>query len=356
MKTKHFDAFNGNGTLGAVSYWTTASPSGGTAAALNLGAGSARAQGAGLDVVAIHGTDGGFQLPASHNVMTNFHIGQGVDYIGVLTMAASSYNVATQVKLIWQDVSAGGNIAQNMVLSVPGFADQTVALNSLTIINLAAIGLDHAIALECDYQAMNNGQPEFIFKGYLNGSLVLTSPPRRLAYWDSTEFHVGILVARHSGSSWPRTLFHDFSTEVPTVAGTHEPMPTMAAAVARTPITIGDEDVTASPYTFPAELRTVEVVHRRHTRKMLTDMGYEVTHPMLSKVRRIFKCSWIGSDSTAASIETFIDNVSGTHEQFNVTIRALGIGDVSCALISFGDFIDVSKNIKRIQFDLVEVY
>lgn len=355
MKTKHFDAFNSTGALGSVSYWTTETISGGTAATLTMSSGSAQPGGVGVDVAAIHGTDGGFQLPADHNVMSNVRIHASVDYIGLLTMAASAYDITTQIQFIWQDVSAGGTIAQNMVLSVPGFADQTVPVNGLSLIT-PGISNSVSLALECNYQGLNNAQPEYIFKGYLNGALVLTSAPRRLAYWDATEFHVGMVTARHAGISWQRARFYDFATETPSAAETHEPMPTMTTAVARTPITIGDEDVNASPYTFPSELRQVEVVHRRHTRKMLTDMGYEVTHPMLSQARRIFKCTWIGSDSAASGLEDFIDNVAGTHENFNVTIRALGIGDVTCMLLSFDDFVDVGRDIKRISFELVEMY
>lgn len=356
MTVKHYDSFNGSGLISSKPYWSVASMSGGAPATWTMVNSAAELSGSSSDAVAIHGTDGGLALPADHNVMMNFSTGQGISELGLTTMGGSSFDLASQITLKWQEISSGTTIAQNMTLVVPGFSDQTVAVNNAAIINPSFTGLVHALALESSYQAMNNGKPEFIFRGYLNGNLVLTSAPRRLDYWDAAKFTVGMLASKDTGVPWPVTRILEFSSEVPTPDATHEPKPTLTTPVVRTPISISDEITDDSPATFPFDLRTVEVKHVRHTRGTLTAAGYEPSHPELSNARRVFKCRWIGSDADADTLEAFIDARGGIFDNFNVTIRALGIGTVSAAFITIGEFVSLTRGVKSIQFDLLELF
>lgn len=340
---KLFTNFTGSGSLSLVAYWTI------LAGAWTRAGGYVEASGSlNTDQNVVHSTDAGYNLPSTHTVSAIFEANVGAKYFGVCTMADSSNTSSTRIEARWRE-----DFGQQFELLVPGFSAQIVTKpNHIDYANPQPTN----ISLVSEYQGMNAGKPEFIFRIYADGQLVLASPPRRLAYWSSTMYHHGMTARRESfGSPTPYVRVFEFSTDVPGAAVTHEPMPTVTTQAARTPITVGDEKPNASPSTFPFEIRIASVGHQRHTRRMLTDMGYDVSHPRLANARRFFDCAWVGDHTDADTVEAFFDSRDGSYDNFEINIRALGIGTVDVAFLEYGAMRDVSKGIRRIEFKLVEL-
>lgn len=349
MTIKHYDAFNGTGSLSLDAYWTILG--GGGAAWDKAGGGFVELTGtANADDMVVHTTDGNLGLPGDHNLGTSFTVDNGIKYHGIVTMADSSMTTATRVELRWTQLPS----AQQVILYIGGLAAaQVVPTNP---INYAAPGTVHTLGLVCDYQAMNNGQPEYIFKGYLDGANIFTTPPRRLAWWVSTMFHVGMTGRQEAfGVPAPRLRVFEFASEIPSEAVTHEPKPTLEVDAVRTPITISDEKPDATPATFPFEIAIADVQHRRFTRGTLVDAGYNVSSPALQDGRRIMSCRWIGSATDADTLETFFDTLDNTDQNFQINIRALGIGTIDAAMLDVGRWVDVSKDIRAITFTILEL-
>lgn len=340
---KHHERFLGTSSLDAASYWTL---SGSGVTWTNNGGYCDIAGSFNVDSTAIHGTDANFGLPASHNTGAQFSLEQGAKTFGVFVMGDSA--ASQKVELRWWN-----NYGHKLVLKVPGFADQIVSVVGVVSSNLADL---NTIGLACIYQGMSGGFPVFIFYGFLNGQLLLQSAPRTLSYWSSSMYQVGMTARRETfGVPNPGLRVHEFASELPVTLLTHEPKPVVSTKATRTPLSISDEKPTASPATFPFEIRIASVEHQRHTRSTLTDMGYAVTSPMLSSVRRIITCSWVGTDADAATLEAFIDARDGELDNFQITIRALGIGTIDAAFLEVGGFVDQTVGVKRINFKIVEL-
>lgn len=348
MTLKHYDDFNAAAgtSLATKSYWTTA-----LGTWTETGAGTVEYLGSfNVDGQAVHGTDANLGLPASFNVATSFALEAGVKYVGLLGLSDSGATGGNRIEVRWRE-----DFGQRIEIRVPGFADHIVTTPSLFTYGNTPPD-SHTLEARFAYQGMNNGKPEYIVEAWVDGVLKAVTPPRRLNYWTSSHYFVGLTARRESfGVPSPTLYFHHFASEVPGT-GNHEPKPAIAAAASRTPISIATETPNASPATFPFELRQARVLHQRHTRRTLVDMGYEITHPRLSGARRIFECGWIGSESDADTLETFFDSRTGIEDNFQVTIRAMGIGTVDVAFLDPElTFEHVAKGVKRCSFALVEL-
>ena len=345
MSRKHFDHFNGSGSLGAVSYWDI---DGSTAWTLSNGEVSVGTQD--TDGAAVNSTDANFSLPSDWGVRAVVKIETGTKYAGVCALGTGTGALGLVFR--WEIETV-----QRYRLRQTGVVD--LVSNAQT--NLTTDGLtSHVLAMNGEYQYTDSGGSHVYRIGcWVNGQMVIGPIIRTMTSLSASSNHRFGVVGRIEswGVSSPRCAFETWFTDDLVVNPVGEPAPTLTTEPTRTPITITDETPAASPATFPFEIRTAQVRHARSSRIFETDMGYDVTHPRFTNSRRTISAGWVGTEANKATLQTFFEARVGSFEDFNITIRAQGIGSLR---VVFGEpeltFTKSAHNTWECSFDLIEVY
>ena len=345
MTLRHYDDFNAAAgtSLGTKSYWTlkngTWTEQGGyvqVTSSLNT------------DSVAQHDTDANLGWTNDFSIACSVFVDIGAKYAGIYCIGDATNWSTEKVVFRWRE-----DFGQRWELQVPGVADQIVLAPGVWSYSTPTI---HTLELKARYQQTIGTDPVYIFEGYADEVLVLTSPPIQMTHWTASTFHVGLVGRIESfGGANPQVQFHHIASDLPQTLS-HEPEPRVTTEAARTPITISDETPNGSPATFPFKLRQVTISHRRSTRKMLVDAGWEWTSPRLSAVRRVFECNWVGGATDAATLRTFHAARKANYDNFQADIRAMGIGTVD---VVFGsstlEFQIIGHELYQTSFLLVEL-
>ena len=347
MSRKHFDHFNGTGSLGAVSFWDIDG-----ATAWTLGSGEVSVDTLNTNGAAVNSTDANFGLPSSWGVYAVVKIETGTKYAGVCALATGT----SQLGLVFRwEIET---VQRYRLIHGSGIPLDVIS-NAQT--NLTTDGeTSHVLAMNGDYQYTDsNGDHVYRIGCWANGQLVIGPIMRTMIGLSSAANHRFGIVGRTEGFGVPspRCLFETWFTDDLTIGETGEPAPAIATEPTRTPITITDETPSTSPATFPFEIKTASVRHVRSSRIFETDMGYDVTHPRFANSRRTISAGWVGTESDKTTLQAFFDARFGSFEDFNVTIRAQGIGSLR---VVFAEpeltFTKSARNTWRTNFDLVEVY